>query len=189
MILKHNYSYRNIVIVLVLMMTLPIHINAVAKEEPKVFGWLEYSYLMPWGIKVKTKLDTGAKTSSIHALNMKPFKREGKPWVRFTLGHPIGMYEGLEEGIVVERPVTREVRIKERVGESKQRYVVELEFCLDGKTMPLEVSLSDRSNFNYELLLGRRTMVDTIMVDPARTFTVSNNCKQHIISKEDTAKK
>ncbi len=149
---------------------------ATAGDLP-VYGWLESAYLQPWGVKLKAKLDTGAKTSSIHAVDILPFERDGAEWVRFTL--PLGAQEGYD-GIVVERPVEREARIKEHDEPSVRRYVVKLEFCLDGHTMNTPMTLADRGNFNYPLLLGRRTLKGWALVDPSATFTTRGNCYQRV---------
>lgn len=145
-----------------------ILVSGLAIAEPETLGWLESSYLQPWGVRVTTKLDTGARTSSIHANNVHVYKKKREKWVRFTL--PVGEREGYDSGIEAERPLIRETRIKEHVGESVPRYVVILDVCLNGKTYPTEVTLADRSQFNYTLILGRNMMSNNIIVDPGQKF-------------------
>lgn len=148
------------------------HVNA----EPEVLGWLETAYIQPWGMKVRAKLDTGALTSSIHATNIEPYQIDDELRVRFTITEPKNKTQAVEREIRVERPVIKETKIKEHVGESNSRYVVEIEICLNGKRYLTPVTLADRSGFHYPLLLGRRTLKENVIVDPAKTFTSSKSC-------------
>ncbi len=58
---------------------------AKSPDSPKVFGWVEKSTLVPWGVELKTKLDSGALTSSLHATDVESFEKDGDDWVRFTV--------------------------------------------------------------------------------------------------------
>lgn len=148
--------------------------------QAETLGWVENVYLQPWGIKLRAKLDTGARTSSVHAENLERFDRDGRPWVRFTLPFGNG------EPIVVERPVVRETRIKQVEGESQSRCVVELEICLDGTLYTTPVTLADRHNFVYPVLLGRHTLRGHVIVDPGKTFASSiAGCANRISSGRD----
>jgi hypothetical protein len=151
-------------------------IHSVTYAESEVLGWLERAYIQPWEINVRAKLDTGALTSSIHATNIETYKVEDELWVRFTLTEPESKYVSEAREIVVEKPVIKETKIKEHVGDSRSRYVVEIEFCLNGKHYLTPVTLADRSNFHYPLLLGRRTLKEHVIVDPSKTFTASKTC-------------
>lgn len=134
-------------------------------KEKLVMGWLESVYLRPWNLRVTAKLDTGAKTSSLHADHIDHFSKEGEEWVRFTL-------TATEENksIVVERPVVRTAYIKERMARSSRREVVKLGLCKNGRVYETEVTLVDRSNFNYPLLLGRSFLEGIALVDAGATF-------------------
>jgi hypothetical protein len=147
------------------------------QAEPAKFGWLESIYLPPTGDRIVTKLDTGAKTSSVYARNIKLFEKDGKPWVRFTIPA-----KKSGPAIKMERPVLRQTLIKEHIGDSIPRYVVELEFCLAGRFYNAEFSLADRGNFNYRAILGRSMMQGNIIVDPGKTFTAARTCKKHFAS-------
>ncbi len=131
-------------------------------------GWLEYVVLEPWQIKLRAKLDTGAKTSSLHALDLQRFERDGQPWVRFST-------EGKQNEITtkpIELPIKRDVKIKSHHHDPAVRPVVELSFCLNGHIYHGEFSLVDRSQFNYAVLLGRRILKQGIIVDSSTTFTL-----------------
>jgi len=136
-----------------------------ATREKAIMGWLESVFLRPWNIRITAKLDTGAKTSSLHADNIDHFTKNGQEWVRFTL-------TGTDDNksIVVERPLVRTVYIKERKSRATKRDVVNLMLCKNGRDYETEFTLVDRSNFNYPVLLGRSFLKDVALVDSADTF-------------------
>jgi hypothetical protein len=138
----------------------------------QIFGWVEATLVSSERIKMKAKLDTGAKTSSLHALNIERFKRDGQRMVRFDIEDP-------EDGrrVTLERPLVRSVRIKEsEENASSRRPVVELWICIGDIGRNLEVNLVDRSRFIYPLLIGRSAMEGLILVDSDETFTQSPTC-------------
>ena len=151
---------------------------AQANEEgptPKrIVGWVERMTMLPFGAPVYAKLDTGAKTSSIHAEEIERFERDGDDWVRFTL-----VLEGPKDVVRrerLERPLYRDVRIKDHDEPSDRRPVVELDFCFDGRSERAQFSLADRSGFLYSALLGRRFLKSRFVVDPSETFAADRSC-------------
>ena len=143
------------------------------ERETLVAGWLESIILQPWNIKLRAKLDTGAKTSSLHAKDIERFKRDGKEWVRFHTTDP----DEKNPLKTVEAQLVRDVKIKRHKQKPQTRPVVEMTFCLDGQIFTNEFSLTDRSRFNYQVLLGRRMLQQGILVDPASTFTLKTSRK------------
>ena len=146
------------------------------RAEPQLLGWLESVYLQPSGVRLRAKLDTGALTSSIHAEELMTFQQDGQLWVRFTIPYKDRKREPEYKYLTLERPVIRETLVKEHVGDSRPRYVVDIEFCLNGRHYHSHFTLADRSNFNYKILLGRRTLKNKVIVDPAHSFTAKNSC-------------
>ncbi|MFT5396014.1 MAG: hypothetical protein ACI85N_001203 [Gammaproteobacteria bacterium] len=167
--MKKSLSYG----FLLLSVLLHYSVNA----EPEVLGWLESAYIKPWDIKVRAKLDTGARTSSLHATDIETYQINDATWVRFTLTQP-GSKNGNqpEKKITVERPLIKETKIKEHLGDSMLRNVVEMKFCLNGRNYITPVTLADRTNFHYPLLLGRRTLKDNLLIDPGKSFTAKKSC-------------
>lgn len=148
-----------------------------AADEPNVLGWLEWSWLLPAEVRLKAKLDTGARTSSIHAVDIEPFEHNNNKWVRFRI--PLSQRSDdtdHKDDLVLERPVEREVHIKDHVDQARSRFVVSLSFCVGGITFETPVSLADRSRFNYPLLFGRLAISGRAVVDPAQTFTANKRC-------------
>jgi len=144
------------------------------KQKLLTAGWLESVVLQPWNIKLRAKLDSGAKTSSLHATDIEYFKRDGYKWVRFQT------FDDKETKplVPIEAPLIRTVKIKRHNLKSKTRPVVDLAFCLDGEIYNGEFSLNDRSKFHYPILLGRRMLQQGIIVDPASTFTLRTKRKK-----------
>jgi len=140
-----------------------------APKQKLIMGWLESIFIKPWNRRMTAKLDTGAKTSSLHADNIEHFSRAGEDWVRFDLGD---VEDDRQPPIRVEKPLVRTVNIKCK-GEDCQpskRDVVMLTVCKNGKEYEAEFNLVDRSNFNYPVLLGRSFLKGVALVDAEETF-------------------
>jgi hypothetical protein len=148
--------------------------RSMKKQTLLTAGWLERVILEPWNIKMRAKLDSGAKTSSLHAIDFEYFKRDGYKWVRFLT------FSDNEKNplVSIEVPLVRTVKIKRHNLKSKIRPVVFMTFCLDGEIYNGEFSLNDRSKFHYPILLGRRLLQQGILVDPASTFTLKTKRKK-----------
>ncbi|KPK49201.1 MAG: hypothetical protein AMS22_14050 [Thiotrichales bacterium SG8_50] len=148
----------------VLILTLP----ADAKE---VVGWVENARIYPGGIAIKSKIDSGAKTSSLNCQCITPVKRNGKEWVSFSVKNHKG------ETSMIEKPIERIARIKRHYGEQQERYVVKLGICLGSVYREEDVTLVDRSGFNYQLLVGRNFLQGDFLIDTGGTFISEPSCK------------
>ena len=146
----------------------------VMAAEPTLYGRYEYIQLPEIGETFKAKMDTGALTASLSAKDIETFTRDGDDWVRFRLGTKDASNK------VYEHKVARISKIKSRSdeedeGESTEvakRPVVDLELCLGNVKRTVEVNLTDRSNFNYPLLIGAKALREFgAAVNPARRFT------------------
>lgn len=144
-------------------------------ESRQILGWLENIRVYPGGMLMKAKLDSGARSNTIHAENIETFERDGVPMVRFSLLRH--HHDPQSRRIDYELPLEGEVNIKQRnTPESDARPMVMLEFCLAGKRHTAPFSLTTRSGFNYPVLLGREFLKDHILVDPAHSFTHRTRC-------------
>ncbi len=144
--------------------------NPVAGPQQRVImGWLESIFIRPWNRRLTAKLDTGAKTSSLHADRIEHFGKNGEDWVRFTLGD---LEDRKQTPIIVEQPLLRTVNIKCKGDDCQpsKRDVVSLTICKNGREYQTEFNLVDRSNFNYPVLLGRSFLKNTALVDANETF-------------------
>ena len=144
---------------------------AAQTEAPLVAGWIENVRVSPGNFVVKAKLDTGARTSSMDAQNIQLYERDGEAWVSFDFANNDGT------SIFVDRPIIRVARIKDLTGPTQERPVIELGICIANVYRIAEITLFDRSGFNYRLLLGRNFLrLAAITVDPAKTQTQKPHC-------------
>ncbi len=137
-----------------------------------ILGWVESVKVGPDNATLLAKLDTGATTSSIHATQIKRFRRGGKRYVRFQLSDGNGGY-----GPQLERRLVRMVRIKRHGGDFERRPVVKLSVCLADLERVVEFSLVDRSNFDHPVLLGRSALSGFVLVDPQIDGTSQPLCR------------
>ena len=160
---------------LIMLLVLPLSGQASSTDPGKVIaGWVEKISFRENGVITKAKLDTGAKTSSVHAENIVVFSRDEKKWVRFEL--VVTDPEDREFRTTLERPRVRRVKIKEHSGEHDSRPVVELALCFDGRYHLAEFTLADRTEFIYDVLLGREFLRGVAVVDPDATFLTMATC-------------
>ncbi len=124
-----------------------------------ILGWLETTELVGSDMRIKTKLDVGAKTSSMQATNIERFERDGEPWVRFDFTDEDVDTEK-EQTLRLEGPLVRDVVIKRHGANNITRPVVTQEFCLLHQIYRTEFSLADRGKFNYSILLGRSFLAE-----------------------------
>lgn len=152
------------------------HFSFASSKTPAkvVAGWVEKVVIENQNYAVKAKLDTGAKTSSIHAENIELFERDKKKWVRFTLVLP--GEDKLLHRITLEKPRTRRVKIKEHDGEHDHRPVVELDMCFNGFHYDTQFTLVNRQGYIYSILLGRRFLNEKAIIDPDQTFQTLSMC-------------
>ena len=101
---------------------------ATPPSSPNVFGWVEKSMLMPWGVELKTKLDSGALTSSLHATDVDVFEKDGDDWVRFTVD-VVDEATGKKVEKTFEKPRYRKVVIR-GAGGTERRPVVLMKVCM-----------------------------------------------------------
>lgn len=159
------------------------------KSDPETLGFVEWLVMNDTSVRLKARLDTGAKTSSLHAVNVEGFKKGEEEWVKFQL--PLGDHEDQpsegdieHEDVVLEfeRPVHRTVLIKRKSAASQRRYVVKMDFCIAGTMHETQFSLTDRGNFKYPVLLGRRFMRDdNILIDSADSFIAERECEYNTL--------
>lgn len=164
---------RHLLLTLCLLLT--AHAAHAGKVDGKhVFGWIEHASLAPWGVTVKSKLDTGALTSSLHARDIERFEKDGAKWVRFT----VDVEDQRTEKDVVrefERPLHRNVIIRGAGGEER-RPVVLMNICFGDTVYEEQFSLENRQDMLYPVLIGRRTIQHLGLVDVKRTFMREPAC-------------
>jgi len=161
---------RSLVLTLVTLMG--IAFIALPVNAKEVVGWVENAKVYPGGIEIKSKIDSGAKTSSLNCQCITPVKRNNQDWVSFSVKNSKG------EITMIEKPVLRIAKIRRFFGKTQERFVVKLGICLGNVYREAEVTLMDRSGFNYQMLIGRNFTRDDFLIDPGKTFTTRPSCKQ-----------
>ncbi|MBL1293974.1 MAG: ATP-dependent zinc protease [Thiotrichales bacterium] len=172
----HFSKSVSISLTLLFLLLLPLYGMAGSDNPGKVIaGWVEKVSLIGHPNILKAKLDSGAKTSSIHAENVELFKRDGERWVRFKL--LLTDKKGNTKRLAMEKVRERRVKIKEHDGNHDSRPVVKIDICFDGRSYSVEFTLADRSEFIYPVLLGRRFLAGIAVIDPEATFLTQAQCK------------
>src|SRR5690606_16658674 len=116
---------------------------------------------------IKAKIDTGARTSSLHAFDVVEFDREGEAWVRFRV-NPWQHTDA--EATIVECPIHDRREVRSSSGHSQERLVVLLAIRLVDRLIVSEVTLSNRDEMGFRMLIGREALRRGFIVDPARSF-------------------
>lgn len=143
-------------------------------DNKVVVGWIEKGRILPEHTAVKIKVDSGALTSSMHAVNIEDFRRNGRQWVRYDV--PVKDADTDERvKLKFERPVTRRILVRGAGGEDR-RPVVKMTICLGDRVYEEEFSLRDRGDMTYPVLIGRRTIEHIGLIDVSRTFMLPLDC-------------
>ena len=151
--------------------------NGLEPRAPKmILGWLESTRLAGADMRIKTKLDPGAKTSSLQGTNIEYFQRDGQTWVRFDFTDT-DLDTEQQETHRLEGRLMRKVVIKRHGAPNVTRPVVSQQFCLFHQLYNTEFSLTDRAKFNYAMLLGRSFLADVALVDSSETFLSRPACE------------
>ena len=131
-------------------------------------GWREWCLLPELGLPpIKAKIDTGARTSCLHAFSVEELKKDGKKWIRFGV-HP--HQEDTETEVYSEAEVFDERIVTDSGGHKEKRYVILTDLILADQLWPIEITLTNRDTMRFRLLLGRTAMEQRIIVNPGKSF-------------------
>lgn len=134
----------------------------------QALGWREWVALPEFGIDyIKAKVDTGARTSALHAFYIEPFTRDDQPWIRFGI-HP--RQRSSEEVVDCEAAVVDRREVTDSGGHREERYVIQTVVKLGAEEIAVEMTLTDRENMRFRMLLGRTAMRGRFLVDPGRSY-------------------
>ncbi|MET4159329.1 RimK/LysX family protein [Agromyces sp. PvR057] len=133
-----------------------------------IAGWREWASLPEIDVAwIKVKLDTGARSSSLHAFDVEEFERDGEPWVRYGV-RP--WQNSDDDGVVVESRVHDRRIVRSSSGHSEERIVVLLDIVLLGREMRAEVTLSNRDEMGFRMLIGREALRNGFLVAAGESF-------------------
>lgn len=138
------------------------------RREKRVIGWREWVALPELGITaVKAKIDTGATTSSIHAIHIERFRRDGHDFARFQV-HPL--QRNSKKTVQAEAPLVEYRSVRSSSGHESSRPVILTTIELFGDSWPIELTLANRDQMGFRMLIGRRAMRKRFLVDPAASY-------------------
>jgi hypothetical protein len=141
-----------------------------ASPPTPIIGWREWVALPQLGIdSIKAKVDTGARSSSLHAVAVREFDRDGEVWVRFRV-HPL--QRNAKVTVAAEAPLLehRLVRNPGAGGREEWRPVIRTELVLNGECWAIELTLTRRDTMGFRMLLGRQAIRGRMLVDPGRSY-------------------
>lgn len=137
-------------------------------DESRVIGWREWLSLPALGIaRIKAKIDTGARTSALHAYYVEPYDDDGRPRVRFGI-HPLQNRDDVR--VECSADVVDFRWVTDSGGHREQRYVITTPARLGGEEWSIEMTLTNRDTMRFRMLLGRAALRDTFLVDPSKSY-------------------
>lgn len=152
--------------------------NETMLSAPIIVGWREWLNLPELGLnRIKAKVDTGARTSAIHAFSVEEFEQDSQIWVRFGVHPNQGETDTVKwcEALVIDQR-----NVTDSGGHTEKRYVIQTELSLGGKKWPIEVTLTNRDNMLFRMLLGRTAMTaGNLIVNPAMSFVTGQNVPEY----------
>jgi ribosomal protein S6--L-glutamate ligase len=137
-------------------------------KEKTVIGRVEWAELPDLKLRFRSRIDSGAKTTSLHALQVEEFQRDGATWVKFRV-------DG-RDGKVTEatRKVESTIKVANPSGFTSKRYVIRERVKLGPVTKEISVNLNDRSAMDYRFLVGRNLLIGNFLVDVARSHVLGD---------------
>ena len=140
----------------------------IRKKELPVIGWREWVGLPDFGIRrIKVKVDTGARSSSLHAVDLHYFEKAGRDWVRFKV-HPVQRTN--DKTVTVEALIHEFRSVRSSSGKASVRPVIITPIEMLGQTWPVELTLAGRDEMGFRMLLGREAFRKRFLVDAGRSY-------------------
>ena len=137
-------------------------------KDPLKVGWREWVGLPSLGVDaIKAKIDTGARTSALHAYAIEPFRRGADLWVRFEV-HPLQRSEAMK--VKCEARAVDERAVRNSGGQVERRYIIKTELMLGRASWAIELALTNRDQMGFRMLLGRTALPRGVLIEPGRSY-------------------
>ncbi len=141
-----------------------------------VIGWREWVSLPELGVRrIKAKIDTGARSSSIHAFDVETFFENDQEYVRFTI-HPAQRREQPE--IAAVAPLLERRSIRSSNGESQSRIVIRTTLLLLGQQFPIDLTLANRDAMGFRMLIGREALRGRFLIEASQSYLAGRPAKR-----------
>ncbi len=151
-------------------------------DEKLTLGWREWVGLPELGLpEIKAKVDTGARTSTLHAFELDTFSEHGKPRVRFKI-HPL--QKDSEVVVTCVADIVDERFVTDSGGHREQRLIISTPLTIGPWSWPIEMTLTARDNMMFRMLLGRTAIKGIAMVDPSRSYTTGKRKRRKKVKQE-----
>lgn len=138
------------------------------RKKRKIIGWREWVSLPELGINmIKAKVDTGARTSALHAFKLYTFKEDNRDKIRFDI-HPV--QQDVNVVVTCVADIIDKRFVSDSGGHREERFVIHTPIILGDETWPIEITLTERDTMLFRMLLGRNAIRKRFMVNPARSF-------------------
>jgi ribosomal protein S6--L-glutamate ligase len=147
-------------------------------QQKVIVGCEEWCSLPAIGIPtIKARVDSGAKTSALHAINIKTYSKDNQEWVKFDI-NPI--QNNAKALIHCEAQLVDQRIVKSSSGFREKRYVISTNVSLGGKIWEIELTLTNRDSMGFRMLLGREAMSGRVMVDPEQKFVLGQPSHENL---------
>jgi hypothetical protein len=146
-----------------------------------VLGWREWISLPELGLAVKAKVDTGARSSALHAFDIETFRRRGKHHVRFKV-HPV--QRETRTTVITEAEMVDEKRVRDSGGTETLRPVIHTPITINDMRWEIEITLTNRDVMGFRMLLGRQAIRGRYVVDPGRSFLLGRPVARRPVQKK-----
>lgn len=178
---KRKLSYTYVLLISLFFSAIPCATIALADTQT-IYGYVENVTILPEALTLKARIDTGASTASLYATNIESFQQGEETWVRFDVPTSTGLLTPFT------RKIERISRIKGRIDESSgqtapitERPVVKMTLCIGNQSQVIEVSLANRKNLLYPVLIGRTALIKfNAIVDPGAEFKQKLECDEQV---------
>ncbi|MDP2903062.1 MAG: ATP-dependent zinc protease [Methylovulum sp.] len=142
-------------------------LTASSIDKP-ILGWREWAALPELNIdEIKAKIDTGARSSALHAFAIDPYRKGGQRWVMFAI-HPI--QKQCDMAIECHAPIKDRRVVSDSGGHKQRRYVIETQLVLGHCAIRAEMTLTNRDSMLFRLLIGRTAMNTRFIIDPNASY-------------------
>lgn len=151
------------------------YMSELLQKNPTIIGFREWISLPNLELPaLKAKIDTGAKTSSLHAFEIKLVRRGGKPYVRFKV-HPIQKNQDVV--VICRAPLIDRRVVTDSGGHKELRYVINTTIQMGTHKKVIELTLTNRESMKYRMLIGREALKQ-FYIDPSQSYLLKKNLKQ-----------